>query len=139
MVLLAGYCLMLGQQPSVDMLLAKGRHQLRGWWTLAEGLANLGLSIYWGRRYGLIGIALRNGGSDDRHAVFVQPWYTLHVAAIPPRRYFKEGIVRPLLVAIIFIAVCALAQPWRHSADLRAFCPSHSRGNARCWLCLRQQ
>jgi O-antigen/teichoic acid export membrane protein len=120
-VLLAGYCLMLGQQPSVDLLLTKGSHRLRGWWTLAEGLANLGLSIYWGRSYGLIGIALGTAVPMIAIQVLVQPWYTLHIAAIPPRRYFKEGIGPPLLVAIIFIAVCALAQPWRHSPDLAHF------------------
>jgi O-antigen/teichoic acid export membrane protein len=120
-VLLAGYCLMLGQQPSVDLLLAKGSHRLRGWWTLAEGLANLGLSVYWGHRYGLIGIAFGTAVPMIAIQVLVQPWYTLHVAAIPLRRYFKEGIGRPLLVAIIFIVVCALARPWRHSPDLSHF------------------
>ena len=120
-VLVAGYCLGLGQQPSVDLLIAKGSHRLRGVWTLAEGLANLGLSIYWGRRYGLIGIAFGTSVPMIAIQLLVQPWYTLHIAAISPRRYFKEGVGRPMLVAIIFIAVCALAQPWRHSADLPHF------------------
>ena len=136
-VLVAGYCLGLGQQPSVDLLIAKGSHRLRGVWTLAEGFANLGLSIYWGHRYGLIGIALGTSVPMIAIQLFVQPWYTLHVAAISPRRYFKEGIGRPMLVAVIFIAVCALAQPWRHSADL-PISPLRSRGNAHSWLCLRQ-
>ena len=121
LVLLAGYCPMLGQQPSADILIAKGRHKLRGWWTLIEGLANLGLSIYWGRRYGLMGIALGTSVPMIAMQVFVQPWYTLYVAAISPRRYFKEALLRPLLVAVSFMAVCALAQPWRHSADLPHF------------------
>jgi O-antigen/teichoic acid export membrane protein len=120
-VLLAGYCLMLSQQPSADLLIAKGRHQLRGWWTLAEGLTNLGLSIYWGHRYGLIGIALGTAVPMITIQVLVQPWYTLQVAAIPLRRYFKEGIGRPLLVAIIFSVVCALTRPWLHSPDLPHF------------------
>jgi O-antigen/teichoic acid export membrane protein len=120
-VLLAGYCLMLGQQPSVDLLVAKGSHQLRGWWTLAEGLANLGLSIYWGRSYGLIGIALGTAVPMIAIQLLVQPWYTLRIAAMPLRRYFQEGLGRPLLVAIIFIAVCVLARPWRHSPDLAHF------------------
>ena len=121
LVLLTGYCLMLAQQPSADLLIAKGSHQLRGWWTLAEGLANLGLSIYWGHRYGLIGIALGTAVPMITIQVLVQPWYTLHVAAIPMRRYFKEGIGRPLLVALIFVAVCALARPWLHAPDLAHF------------------
>lgn len=112
---------MLGQQPSADILIAKGRHKLRGWWTLVEGLANLGLSIYWGRRYGLMGIALGTSVPMIAMQVFVQPWYTLYVAAISPRRYFKEALLRPLLVALSFMVVCALAQPWRHSADLPHF------------------
>jgi hypothetical protein len=41
--------------------------------------------------------------------------------AMPLRRYFQEGLGRPLLVAIIFIAVCVLARPWRHSPDLAHF------------------
>jgi O-antigen/teichoic acid export membrane protein len=120
-VLLAGYCLMLAQQPSADFLIAKGRHRFRGWWTLAEGFANLGLSIYWGHRYGLIGIALGTAVPMIAVQVLVQPWYTLYVAAIPLRRYFKEALLPPLLVGVVFITVCALAQPWRHSSDLLHF------------------
>ena len=120
-VLLAGYCLMLAQQPSADFLIAKGKHVLRGWWTLAEGFANLGLSIYWGHRYGLIGIAMGTAIPMIAIQVVVQPWYTLHIAAIPLRRYLKEALLPPLLVALVFIAVCALAQPWRHSFDLMHF------------------
>jgi O-antigen/teichoic acid export membrane protein len=115
LVLLSGYFLMLAQQPSVDLLLAQGRHQLRGWWNLGEGAANLALSVYWGMRYGLIGIALGTAVPMIVVQVLIQPWYALRTIALPPDRYLREALGRPLLVLVAVLAACAATRPWQHA------------------------
>lgn len=114
LVLLAGYFLMLGQQPSVDLLLAQGRHQLRGWWNLGEGAANLALSVYWGMHYGLIGIALGTAAPMIFVQVFIQPWYALRTIAMPSGRYLREAFLRPVLVLSAVLAACVALRTWQH-------------------------
>jgi O-antigen/teichoic acid export membrane protein len=115
LVLLSGYFLMLAQQPSVDLLLAQGRHRLRGWWNLGEGAANLALSVYWGRHYGLIGIALGTAAPMIFVQVFIQPWYALRTIALSPVRYLREALLGPALSAAIVLGLCATLRPWQHA------------------------
>jgi len=114
LVMLSGYFLMLGQQPSVDLFLAQGRHQLRGWWNLGEGFANLGLSVYWGIHYGLIGIAMGTAAPMIFVQLFIQPWYAMRTIELQPSRYFREALLRPVIVASIVLAVCGALHPWQH-------------------------
>ncbi|MGA3129008.1 MAG: oligosaccharide flippase family protein, partial [Candidatus Korobacteraceae bacterium] len=114
LVMLSGYFLMMAQLSSVDLLLAQGRHQLRGWWNLGEGAANLALSVYWGMHYGLIGIALGTAAPMIFVQLFIQPWYVLRTIALRPLRYVREALLRPALVAAIVLAVCGVLRPWRH-------------------------
>ena len=114
LVLLSGYVLMLGQQPSVDLLLAQGRHQLRGWWNLGEGAANLLLSVYWGRKYGLVGIALGTAAPMIFVQICIQPWYALRTIHLPALRYLREAFLRPLLVVALVLGLCAALHTWQH-------------------------
>jgi len=117
-LLIAGYCIMLAQHPSVDLLMAKHRHQPRGWWTLAEGVANLILSIVLARRYGLIGVAIGTTIPMLIVQFFVQPWYTLAISGISPRRYLREALLGPFIAAAIFLAVCWLLRSTQAVASL---------------------
>jgi O-antigen/teichoic acid export membrane protein len=108
LILLAGYVLALAQQPSADVLIVKARHRLRGWWTLAEGMANLLLSIYWARRYGLIGVALGTAVPMLVAQILIQPWYALRVVELSARRYVKDALARPAIACAIFLAFCRL-------------------------------
>ncbi len=114
LVMLSGYFLMLGQQPSVDLFLAQGRHRLRGWWNLGEGVANLGLSVYWGMRYGLVGIAMGTAAPMIFVQLFIQPWYALRTIGLRPSRYLREALLGPALVAVIVLGVCGALRPWQH-------------------------
>lgn len=117
-VLLAGHVLMLAQGPSVDLLLAKGHHRLRGYWTVGEGLANLALSIYWGQKYGLIGIAL--GTTVPMLAVqfFVQPWYTFYKTGVSFRTYLRESFLRPGVALTLFAVAWYAARPLQHESTV---------------------
>jgi O-antigen/teichoic acid export membrane protein len=111
LILLAGYVITLAQQPSADVVIAKARHQLRGWTTLLEGSGNLILSIYWARSYGLTGVALGTAVPMLIVQIFVQPWYALWVLRLSPWRYLKEALARPMVVCILFIGVGLLTRP----------------------------
>jgi len=115
LVLLAGYILMIAQQPSVDLLLAQGKHQLRGWWNLAEGAANLVLSIYWARRYGLFGVALGTAVPMIFVQLFLQPWYAMRTISLPMMHYLRDALLRPALCASIVLGVCGAFRTWQHA------------------------
>lgn len=115
-VLLAGHVLMLAQSPAVDLLMAKGFHRLRGYWTVGEGLANLALSIYWGRKYGLIGITLGTTVPMLAVQLFLQPWYTFFKMKMTAGQYYRSALARPLLAAATFLAVWFALRPWEKTA-----------------------
>ena len=56
-LVLAIYC-DVAQQPSVAYLLGVFRHRYLAIQTLSEGIANLILSMYWARQYGMVGVAM---------------------------------------------------------------------------------
>lgn len=57
-VLTVGYTINLILHPMLLIVIAKGVHGPLGWWSIAEGIANIGLSIVWGRTHGLLGVAM---------------------------------------------------------------------------------
>ncbi len=105
LILLVGYVLELAQKPSTVALLSLGRHRALGGWTLGEGLANLVLSVYWGRKYGLVGVALGTTVPLLIVKLTLQPWYTLRVLGISARVYVQESLIRAMLVSALFLAV----------------------------------
>jgi O-antigen/teichoic acid export membrane protein len=104
-VLTVAYISLLGQTPSSLLVFAHARHhRALSWWTLTEGAVNLVLSIWWARKYGLLGVALGTAMPLVASKVFVQPWYALHDLGITWWRYFKQGLVRPLFAGGVFMA-----------------------------------
>ncbi len=105
MVLTVGYVAALAQWPSRNLVYAKGRHRPLGWWTLGEGAANLVLSIYWARKYGLMGVALGTMVPMLATAIFIQPWYVLRLVGISLQEYMREALLRPLAATGLFILI----------------------------------
>jgi O-antigen/teichoic acid export membrane protein len=108
LILLVGYVLELSQRPSAVALVSLGRHRALGWWTLGEGLANLIMSVYLGRKYGLVGVALGTTLPLAAVKLTLQPWYTLKVLGLSAGVYIQESFARPVLVSALFLA-CAYA------------------------------
>jgi O-antigen/teichoic acid export membrane protein len=109
-ILTACYVASYAQLPAWTLIYARARHQLLAWMVLGEGAANLGLSIYWGRRYGLVGIAMGTAVPAVVHHIFVIPFYALHVMDLPIARYFRESLWRPLLASILLMGFCSLTR-----------------------------
>lgn len=105
-ILTAAYVVMLAQAPSHCLLYAVGKHRAMAGWTLAEGAANLVLSVYLGGRYGTVGVALGTAIPMAVNAIFVQPWYVLRLAGLRPLTYVGQAFVRPAAVGAIFLALC---------------------------------
>ena len=103
MVLCAGYLVAMSQWPSVQLILAMGRHRPLGLWTLGEGVANVILSIFWARKYGLIGVALGTAVPMLVTGLLVQPWYVFRLTGISARDYFQRCMLRPILAAVLFL------------------------------------
>ena len=109
------------QAPSVMLLLAKGKNRPLAFWSLAEGLINLALSIYWAGKYGILGVALGTAVPMLAFKLFLLPWYTLYVSKISAREYVKAAIGRPLLALLGFLAIVRVATFMPNDYSLLSF------------------
>jgi O-antigen/teichoic acid export membrane protein len=112
-VLSAAHAIDLGQNISMHLLYSHRRHKAMGWWTVAEGLFNLGLSIYLARRYGILGVAIGTAVPMLIVKMVLQPWYMLREAGISVRDYLWHSILPPVWVAGLTLGA---ALRWRWSA-----------------------
>jgi hypothetical protein len=103
MILCAGYLVAMSQWPSIQLILAMGRHRPLGLWMIGEGVANVVLSIFWARKYGLIGVALGTAVPMLVTGLLVQPWYVFRLTGISARDYFQRCMLRPILAAAFFL------------------------------------
>jgi len=69
------------------------------------------LSIYWARKFGILGVAMGTAVPMIVFRLVVQPWYTLRVARVSASRYFAESLMRPLIVLALFMVVVRLTNP----------------------------
>jgi O-antigen/teichoic acid export membrane protein len=96
----------VAQLPSVSYMFGVSRHRFLAWVTLAEGLANVCLSVYWARKYGMIGVALGTLVPMVVAKLFVQPAYVCKLLGIPLYRYYIKllgrSVLPPVLGSILF-------------------------------------
>lgn len=95
----------MSQYVPVTILAAMARHKVLAWIVLAEGLANLGLSIVLVRRIGLVGVAWGTVIPDLICTSVIVPLYVLHVLKLDWRTYVAGAYLRPLAAAIPATAV----------------------------------
>ncbi len=120
-VLTIGYCVILMQSPSPVFLYVRSRQKILAAWTLAEGLVNLGLSIYWARQYGILGVALGTTVPMLIVRLGVQPFYTLRVLGISWADYLVKSFLRPAVVTAAAIALATITGLARHPATKLGF------------------
>jgi O-antigen/teichoic acid export membrane protein len=106
-VLTLGYIINMAQHPALLVIIAKGKHGPLGWWSIAEGVANIGLSIIWGMSHGLLGIAAATIVPMLVMKIFIQPWYALNAVEMSMWEYLAGGLGRALLVGVLFAGVIA--------------------------------
>ena len=101
-VLALGYTINLMPHPTLLIVIAKGAHGSLGWWSIGEGIANIGLSVVWGRSHGLLGVAMGTVVPMLVIKLIIQPWYALRSCEITVWQFVSRGLARPLLVGLLF-------------------------------------
>ena len=95
----------MSQYPSALVLAGMAKHRAFAYFALAEGVANLVLSIILVRKMGVIGVAW---GTVIPHLIctsLVVPLYTLHVLKMSVRDYLVQAYLRPVLCTLPVIAL----------------------------------
>ena len=106
------------QLGTLHTLLAKGRHRAYGIWTMGEGLANLGLSIYWAHKYGIVGVAMGTAVPLLAVKLTLQPWYVTRVLDMSLSEYFLKALARPLVVCGIFLGLSGIATGFQANGNV---------------------
>jgi O-antigen/teichoic acid export membrane protein len=105
LILTAGYFAALAQTACGIAIAARDRLRHMALWNVAEGIANLLLSIYWAKKYGLIGIALGTAAPMVVVNALIRPWYALRVVGLPVRDYLGRALAQPVAIGLLFAGV----------------------------------
>ncbi|HEY3198656.1 MAG TPA: oligosaccharide flippase family protein [Nitrospirales bacterium] len=106
-VLTLGYIAALGQSPSTILLYAISKHKFFALMNLAEGIANLVLSVWLVKPLGIFGVALGTFIPMLLTKLIVQPLYVCRVSFVPYGEYMRE-IARSLVVIGVALLVPGL-------------------------------
>lgn len=112
LVLLIPYTLMLAQSASGRTLWGMAKHGTWAKVVLAEGIANLILSIALVRPYGVIGDAIGTAIPLTCSMILFLPRHLCRLLGIPLRTYLHRAFLLPLLLCIPLVAVLWLMQQW---------------------------
>jgi O-antigen/teichoic acid export membrane protein len=99
----------MAQYISALILVGMAKHKVLAYVTLAEGLANLILSVILVRRIGLVGVAWGTAIPHVINTAVIIPFFTLRAVKMSWRDYIVKGYVRPVLAAIPGATVCYAA------------------------------
>ena len=104
------------------------KHRPFAFIALAEGVANIALSIFLVRKFGLIGSALGTAIPSLVTSAVVIPLYTLRVLEMSVREYVMKAYLRPVLCAVPVAAMAysfslVAASSWlTFAAEVAAMC-----------------
>lgn len=85
-----------------SVLYGVSKHKFIAYLRFGEGIANLALSIFLVKRYGLIGVALGTAIPHFISVTLILPMLVCRVVALPLRTFYVKAYVGPLLAAIPF-------------------------------------
>ena len=106
--------LSLPQSAAAAMLFGISRHKGVVTLSLLNALLNLGLSLMWVKRYGLVGVALGTALPLALISGVATAIYASRAMQLPARRYLWQGHLRPGLAALAFLAPALLIQRLWH-------------------------
>lgn len=112
LILLYPTTLMLAQSASGRTLWGLARHRTWAWVVLAEGGANLILSVILVRPYGIIGDAIGTAIPLICSMIFFLPQHLCRLLGIKLTTYVTRTFVLPLLLCAPMAAVLLLMQRW---------------------------
>jgi O-antigen/teichoic acid export membrane protein len=97
------------------------KHKRIAQWAIAEGAANLILSIVLVRRIGIYGVAWGSAIPSIIIELLLWPAYISRLVKIPVRTYLWQTWVRSALVVVPFAAACAVAERYWPAHNLFVF------------------
>jgi O-antigen/teichoic acid export membrane protein len=95
----------MSQYASALVLTAMARHRALAYFALAEGIANVMLSVWLVQKMGLIGVAWGTVIPHLLCTAVVVPFYTLRVLKMSVADYLLQAYLRPLLCALPLLAL----------------------------------
>lgn len=121
LILLFPTTLMLAQSVAGRTLWGLAKHKTLAWVVMAEGVANLILSIILVRRYGIVGDAIGTAIPLVCTQVFFIPVHLCRLLGIQVFTYLKRAFVLPICLCGPMIAVLLLMRRWFVPHHLREF------------------
>ena len=103
---------MLAQAASGRILFGMGRHRTWAWVVLAEGVANLILSILLVRRFGILGDAVGTAIPLTCSMLFFLPHHLCRLLRIPLGTYLREAFVLPLALCVPLVVTLLGMRHW---------------------------
>lgn len=112
LVLLFPTTLMLAQSASGRTLWGMAKHRTWAWVVLAEGAANLILSVILVRPYGILGDAIGTAIPLTCSMVFFLPPHLCRLLGIKLRTYLYNAFAFPLVMCVPLVASLLLMRRW---------------------------
>ena len=104
--------LMMAQSASGRLLFGMSKHKTWAFVSLAEGIANVVLSVLLVRPYGIVGDALGTAIPLTATMIFFLPRHVCGKLGIPVRVFLREAYSLPLLASVSFLSVLLLMKRW---------------------------
>jgi O-antigen/teichoic acid export membrane protein len=112
-ILVVAYAFDLFQHPGIGLMYALNKHRYYAAATMAEGIANVLLSILLASRCGIIGVAIGTAIPMIFVKLFIQPVYVSRIIGIHLKEYTKVASP-PFVVSIVILCVHACVIHFAH-------------------------
>ena len=104
--------LFFAQAASGRILFGMGKHRTLALVNLAEGIANLALSIALVRPYGIIGDALGTAIPLTCTMVFFLPAHLCHILGVRISTFLREAYILPIIICTPLVLALLLLRSW---------------------------
>ena len=112
LTLILPYTLMMIQGASSRILFGMSKHGKLAVVTMAEGIANLGLSILWVRPYGILGDAFGTAVPMIGTYIFFMPRHLCSRLSIRISTYVRQAYLLPFMLSLPMVLTLLLMKRW---------------------------
>ncbi len=112
LILLIPSTLMIMQSASSRVLFGMGKHQMLAKVTLAEGIANLVLSVVLVRKFGIVGDAVGTAIPLTLTVLFFLPQHLCRLLKLRIASYLRHSFLLPLILTMPLVCVLLLLRRW---------------------------
>jgi O-antigen/teichoic acid export membrane protein len=120
-VLILSWFFISGNACSSNIVYGLSKHKAFAIGSIFEAIANLSLSVFLVRRWGVIGVAWGTTLSGLILNAVIWPRYIAKILDIPLLRYLFQSWLRPAVAIIPFAVGCLVAERWWPAKNLAGF------------------